>query len=298
MISFGLKSTAARSVASLRIPGLDDLRDLPKVGADKLGDVAKGAMDEMGKTVSTVLSHVKKHAPAVGEPDFGGPGIGKFGSPLIDFLGGVSLSSPLGSLGKSPKGERIPGGRSIYLGGMFHKGAPGAPDTYAFENSPAGIEFAAKKGYTSIDIDMQITKDGVPVATHWSKPLEKDGFYDPQGKIKEGTRVSEMTLAEVMRLRNKDGRSQIYPMATMIKELKKHGIAGDLEAKDDNRFASDEVMGQLADMVREAGIKANLKTINRGERSAKIVDAAQDHGFYVKIALPREGEKRFRGYGG
>lgn len=296
MLSFGLQS-AARSVTNLRIPGLDDLRELPKVGAGKLEGLAQAAIDEMGQTVSTLLSHVKKHAPAVSGPDFGGPGIGKFGSPLTDFLGGVSLSSPLGSLGKSPKGERIPGGKSIYLGGMFHKGEPGAPDTYAFENSPAGIEFAAKNGYTSIDIDMQITKDGVPVATHWSKPLEKDRFYDPEGKIKEGTKVSEMTLAEVMRLRNKDGQSQIYPMSTMIKELKKHGIAGDLEAKDDNRFATDEIMGQLADMVREAGIKANLKTINRGERSEKIVDAAQDHGFYVKIALPKDGDKRFRGYG-
>lgn len=296
MLSFGLKS-AARSVTHLRIPGLDDLRDLPKAGADKLGDVAKGAMDEMGQTVSALLSHVKRQTPAISGPDFGGPSLGKFGSPVIDFLGGVSVSSPLGSLGNSPKGERIPGGRSIYLGGMFHKGDPGAPDTYAFENSPAGVEFAAKNGYTSIDIDMQITKDGVPVATHWSKPLAKDGFYDPEGKIKEGTKVSEMTLAEVTRLRNKDGQSQIHPMSTMIKQLKKHGIAGDLEAKDDNRFASDEVMGQLADMVREAGVKANLKTINRGERSERIVDAAQDHGFYVKIALPKDGDKRFRGYG-
>lgn len=297
MFNLGLKS-AARSVANLRIPGFDDLTSLPKAGAEKFGDVAQGATEKFGKTVSTLLSQVKEHAPAIGRPDFGGPGIGKFASPLIDFLGGVSPTAPLGSLGDAPKGERIPGGKAIYLNGMFHKGAPGAPDTYAFENSPAGIEFAAKNGYSSIDIDMQITKDGVPVATHWAKPLEKDGFYDPQGKIKEGTKVSEMTLQEVMRLRNEDGQSQIYPMSTMIKELKKHGIAGDLEAKDDNRFASDEMMGQLADMVRESGIKANLKTINRGERSEKIVDAAQDHGFYVKIALPKDGEKKYRGYGG
>lgn len=265
---------------------------------DKLEEIGKGATEKIGKTVSTLLSQVKEHAPAIGRPDFGGPGIGKFSSPLIDFLGGVSPTAPLGSLGDAPKGERIPGGKSIYLNGTFHKGAPGAPDTYAFENSPAGIEFAAKNGYSSIDIDMLITKDGVPVATHWAKPLEKDGFYDPQGKIKKDTKVSEMTLQEVMRLRNEDGQSQIYPMSTMIKELKKHGIAGDLEAKDDNRFATDEMMGQIADMVRESGIKANLKTINQGERSEKIVDVAQDHGFYVKIALPKDGDKKYRGYGG
>ena len=294
MFGIDLKS-AARSLTD-RIPSFDGLPSIP--GVDKLEDLGKGAMQEMGQTMSSLLSGVKKHAPAIGVPDFGGPGIGKFASPLIDFLGGVSLTAPLGRLGDAPKGDRIPGGKSIYLNGTFHKGAPGAPDTYAFENTPAGIEFAAKNGYSSIDLDMQITKDGVPVATHWSQPMEKDGFYDPEGKIKAGTKVSEMTLQEVMRLRNEDGQSQIYPMSTMIKELKKHGIAGDLEAKDDNRFATDEIMGSLADMVREAGIKANLKTINRGERSEKLVDAAQDHGFYVKIALPKDGDKKFRGYGG
>ena len=294
MFGIDLKS-AARSLTD-RIPSLDRPPSIP--GVDKLEDLGKGAMQEMGQTMSSLLSGVKKHTPAIGWPDFGGPGIGKFASPLIDFLGGVSLTAPLGSLGDAPKGDRIPGGKSIYLNGTFHKGAPGAPDTYAFENTPAGIEFAAKNGYSSIDLDMQITKDGVPVATHWSQPMEKDGFYDPEGKIKAGTKVSEMTLQEVMRLRNEDGQSQIYPMSTMIKELKKHGIAGDLEAKDDNRFATDEIMGSLADMVREAGIKANLKTINRGERSEKLVDAAQDHGFYVKIALPKDGDKKFRGYGG
>lgn len=291
MLGIDFKS-AARSVTS-HIPSLGGLPSIP--GVDKLEDLSKGATGKIGKTVSTLLSQVNEHAQAIGRPDFVGPGIGKFGSPLIEFLGGVSPTALLGSLGDAPKGDRLLGGKSSYLNGTFHKGAP---DTYAFENSPAGIEFAAKNGYSSINIDTQITKDGMPVATHWSKPLEKDGFYDPKGKIKKGTKVSQMTLQEVMRLRNEDGQSQTYPMSTMIKELKKHGIAGDLEAKDDNRFATDEMMGQIADMVRESGIKANLKTINLGERSEKIVDAAQDHGFYVKIALPKDDDKKFRGYGG
>ncbi len=179
---------------------------------------------------------------------------------------------------------------------MFHKGAPGAPDTYAFENSPAGIAFAAKNGYASIDIDMQITKDGVPVATHWSQPLKKDGFYDPLGKLDKNTKVSEMTFAEVSRLRNKDGQSQIYSIATMIGHLKKHGIAGDFEAKDDKRFASDEVMGEIASLVRKAGIKANLKSIDRGARSDAILERAQEHGFWVRTAKAGNSKRKDIGY--
>ena len=225
-----------------------------------------------------------------------GPGASGGVSPLNGFLGGTGV----GASGiPAPKGQRIKGGKSLYSKGrgMFHKGAPGAPNTYAFENSPAGIKFAAQNGYASIDLDMQITKDGVPVATHWSKPLDKDGFYDPKGKIKKGTKVSQMTLAEVMRLRNKDGQSRIYPVSEMVKHLKKHGIAGDFEAKDDPRFATDKVMGYLANVVRASGIKANLKSIYRGPRSGKILRKAQQHGFWARVALAKKGQKKNWGYG-
>jgi hypothetical protein len=239
----------------------------------------------------------------------GGVDFGKLGR---DLLGGSPLGGFLGLLGigtavKAPRvpkavntsGSEIPGGSSLYDKGrgMFHKGAPGAPDSYAFENSPAGIQFAAKHGYASIDIDMQITKDGVPVATHWSQPLAKDGFYDPLHKLAKDTRVSEMTLAEVTRLRNADGQSRISPVSSMIGELKKNGIAGDLEAKDDPRFASDQMMGSLAGMVREAGIQANLKSIDRGSGSYDILEAAQRQGFWVRTATGNGHHSREFGYG-
>lgn len=180
---------------------------------------------------------------------------------------------------------------------MFHKGAPGAPDTYAFENTPAGIKFAADNGYASIDLDMLITKDGAVVATHWSQPMTKDGFYDPLGKLDPATRVSDMTLAEVMRLRNQDGQSRIYPMSTMIEALKKNGIAGDLEAKNDPRFASDQVMGRLATTVRQAVIRANLKSIDYGPQAYDVLEAAQRQGFWVRTAAGRGLKARHFGYG-
>ena len=168
---------------------------------------------------------------------------------------------------------------------------------YPVANTPEGIKFAADNGYESIDLDMLITKDGHMVATHYSQPMKKDGFYDPLKKIDEGTKVSDMTLAEVMRLRNEDGQSQIYPMSRMIEELKKNGIAGDFEAKNDSRFTTDEVMGGFADMVRDSGIRANLKSIDRSSESREILEAAQRQGFWVRTAAGNDRPRRDFGYG-
>lgn len=220
------------------------------------------------------------------------------GSPLGNFLGNHGSDTNWRPDGVNKSGSRIPGGSSLYSGGgMFHKGAPGAPDTYAFENSPQGVKFAADHGYKSIDLDMLITKDGVPVNTHWSQPMKKDGFYDPLQKLSENTKISDMTLAEVMRLRNKDGQSQINTVSTMIEQLKKNGIAGDFEVKNDPRFATDEVMGSLARQVREAGIQANVKTIDYGDRSYQALSKAQEHGFWVRTATGNDHTARHFGYG-
>ncbi len=266
-------------------------------GLGSMQQMLSQTMSMMTNTMMALMTQMATQQVALlGKGLFGGSGKGKSaGSPLLDFLGGAN---GVGGAGGPYSSKKIPGGKSLYSKGkgMFHKGAPGAPDTYAFENSPAGIAFAAKKGYASIDIDMQITKDGVPVATHWSQPLKKDGFYDPLGKIGKDKKVKDMTLAEVMRLRNKDGRSQIYPVSTLIPLLKKHGIAGDFEAKNDPRFATDKIMGTLANQVRAAGIKANLKSIYRGPGTDKILKEAQQHGFYARVALAKPGQNDKWGY--
>lgn len=254
----------------------------------------------------SALARLDSAAPTLWNSSPGLPNVMQMAVEMFEMLAGLMVGMPqaaaqTGFSGSQtappvPKGGKIPGGPSNYKHGMFHKGAKGAPNTYAFENSPAGIAFAAKHGYSSIDLDMQITKDGVPVATHWSQPMKKDGFFDPEHKISPGTKISQMTLAEVMRLRNKDGQSQIYPMSTMIGLLKKHNLAGDLEAKNDRRFASDQVMGSIAQMVRQAGIKANLKSIDYGPGTDKILDKAQAYGFWVRTAEGNGKGRRNIGY--
>lgn len=233
------------------------------------------AMLEMATQMMSILTQLM-----LGQPGSQGQSASILGQPVS-----TGQTGPLNNSEMVNNGGRIKGGKALYGGkGMFHKGKSGAPDSYAFENSPAGIQFAAQHGYKSIDIDMQITKDGVPVATHWSKPMAKDGFYDPLGQLKSHTKVSEMTLAEVMRLRNKDGQSQIYPVASMVGELKKNGIAAVFEAKDDNRFANPQMMTYLGNLVRDAGIHANMTSIDRGPRSLEILEAAQRAGFWTRFA--------------
>lgn len=260
------------------------------------------SLDKMQDTLEELLDKVTpEEVPLPRGIDFGKVGRRVLeDSPLGDFLGklGLASSSPSNPNAENRSGSQIPGGPSLYhKGGMYHKGAPGAPDTYAFENTPQGIKFAAENGYESIDLDMLITKDGALVATHYLQPMKKDGFYDPLKKLDRDTKVSQMTLAEVRRLRNKDGQSQIYPMSTMIEHLKKNGIAGDLEAKKDARFATDKVMGQVAGMVRQAGIRANIKSIDYGSGANQVLEMAQKHGFWVRTATGNNRKAKHFGYG-
>ena len=276
------------------------LPDIP--GLDPAKKLFTESRDKMVSTVKDLLKDVKEEVPLPRGVDFGSLGRDLFeDSPLSSFLGDRGIgpaSNTRVPKGVNTSGSEIPGGPSLYeKGGMFHKGAPGAPETYAFENTPAGIKFAAENGYESIDLDMLLTKDGVLVGTHYTEPMKKDGFYDPLGKLDEDSKVSEMTFDEVKRLRNEDGQSRIYPMSTMIEHLKKNGIAGDLEAKNDPRFATDEVMGEVADMVRDAGITANLKTIDYGPQAYDVMEMAQQHGFWVRSAKGSGREGRHFGYG-
>lgn len=258
--------------------GADNSRSLPNPGT-----LVDNLLGQMLRILQDVSSPTSSKATSTGR--------GNLSSLLGSYLNGITGGS------QKADTERIPGGEEIYAKGMFHKGVKGAPDTYAFENSPAGIKYAAEHGYSSIDLDMQITKDGVLVNTHWSQPMLKDGFYDPEHKLDPKTKVSDMTFAEISRLRNDDGQSRIHTLASQIALLKKYRIAGDLEAKDDPRFATDKVMDEVASLVRQAGIKANVKSIDRGERSMEILKMAQSKGFWVRTAKGNDKPSRNIGYG-
>lgn len=161
--------------------------------------------------------------------------------------------SPSSSTSKACYLVPVKSGKKIE-GRMYHKLGG---QTYAFENSPQGIRYAAKNGYDSIDLDIQVTKDGVPVATHWGKPMKNEGFYDPQGKLSTNISVKDMTFAQISRLRHKDGKSQIYSLDHMISVASANKINLSLEIKSPVLIRS-HLYG-IAASLNEANVKAYIK---------------------------------------
>ena len=107
-------------------------------------------------------------------------------------------------------------------------------DNYRFGNSVQGLKHAAKN-QKAIDLDVNITKDGVAVNTHWADVLKRGGFFDPKGKIPKNARISELTAKEVFRLRSKDG-FRIHSMKYMLRRAANLGVRVEYEAKGSKPF--------------------------------------------------------------
>lgn len=105
---------------------------------------------------------------------------------------------------------------------------------YAFGNSVEGIQHADSKNYDRIDIDIMTTKDGVIVAQHTMSALRTEpiwgGFKDPEGKYKPGTKIQELTFAEVSRLRHVDGY-RMYTIDEIISAVSKTDMTVIFEMK-------------------------------------------------------------------
>mgnify|MGYP003508761739 FL=1 len=104
-------------------------------------------------------------------------------------------------------------------GKLYHRSGS---NPYALENSPEGIRYAIRHGYSRIDLDLQVTKDGVVVATHTRDPLRDDkikgGFKDTSHTITDKkTEISEMTYAQVLKLKHSKGYT-IRSLKELIQE--------------------------------------------------------------------------------
>lgn len=120
----------------------------------------------------------------------------------------------------------------IELGKIYHV-PHGTP--YHRENSRQGCRYAAKHGYDSIDLDMQIDADDMEQNTHWERPLHQDGFVDPAHKIVRDARVIDLHSAQVARL-VAEGEYKIEPMPIMIPYAHSLGLKIRAEAKGDQRW--------------------------------------------------------------
>lgn len=110
---------------------------------------------------------------------------------------------------------------------VFHV-ANGRP--YHEANSGRGVRAARRGRYRWIDLDAQVTKDGVLVITHWHKPLALDGFADPLGLIPRDALISRLTWAEVSRLRTRKGH-RIWRADVLVPYAVRLGLRVELELK-------------------------------------------------------------------
>src|SRR4051812_28157072 len=118
---------------------------------------------------------------------------------------------------------RVPRRRVFHV----HHGTP-----YHVEDSVRGVQAAVEGGFTWIDLDCHVTSDDVLVITHWPRPMEHDGFVDPQGKIRPGAEIEHLTWGQVRRLRTMDTKPyRISRADVLVSYTLAHGIKVELELK-------------------------------------------------------------------
>ena len=153
-----------------------------------------------------------------------------------------------------------------------------APTPKHVENSLRGIRRARRKHFDAIDLDMQMTKDGVPVCTHWPRPMIRDGFRDPLRKIPRTRMVSEMTWHQVARLvaGRWPRRYRIVSVDRALYECARQGVTALLEPKGDHRFRDDAVWQHIASVADRVGAHVVVYALPENEAA---LDPARRAGF-------------------
>lgn len=151
---------------------------------------------------------------------------------------------------------------------------------YAFSNSVAGLRKARRLGYRAIDLDFQVTRDGVVICTHWGDTRE---FAGPL------RRFDEMTWQQVRKLRAKKGRYRVRSAAFMIGAAERNGFTRiEFEAKS-NGLAGRAGVERFKRIKRRAdavGIDVQVKTLTSIPGARKRLAAAREAGL-TTIVLPR-----------
>jgi glycerophosphoryl diester phosphodiesterase len=150
------------------------------------------------------------------------------------------------------------------------------------ENSIRGIRTAARRGYSWIDLDLQMTKDGVIVVTHWARPMRKDRFRDPRSLIDPDTSVRHLTWDQLRRLRTTDGY-RIPRIEAALRACHRYGIGAYLEPKGDPRFGHDEPWQHIAKVADDVGTHVRVRAL-RANQNALI--PAHRVGFRTNV-IPR-----------
>ncbi len=155
---------------------------------------------------------------------------------------------------------------------------------YALNDSTAGVLLAKQLRYRWIDLNFQVTRDGVIVCTHWSQPL-RHGWRDPLGKLDRNTRVWQMTWAEVRRLRHRSGR-RIYTGLGILRYAARHGVGVEFEVKPSPGFKVPSTWAMIRRVADETDLDIEVKAIHNLGDAGLYLKRAHEAGF-TTIVLPR-----------
>lgn len=169
---------------------------------------------------------------------------------------------------------------------IFH----GPDHMYALPNSYRGIDWAHSVGANAIDSDIQVTKDGYIVITHWSQPLlHWVGYRDITGhyKIDNPIHISQMMLSEVKNLRYGKENYQINELRGHMARAAKLGITVCLEQKGDYRLARNDTWVNAKREIDSVRGNAIMMTLPDMSHAHEAITAAGHAG--IKTLLLTRG---------
>lgn len=138
----------------------------------------------------------------------------------------------------------------------------------------------------AIDLDLHVTLDGVPICTHWPRPMRKDQFRGPNGDRRhQWRRVWTLPWSEVRQWRAPGGY-RIWRYTQLMREAARLGVRVEIEAKPSPQLAHPAVWRRLARVRDETGLDCQVKVLSTNPHAKQILRQAKRHGF-ITIILPR-----------
>lgn len=161
------------------------------------------------------------------------------------------------------------------IGSIYHRDRP----FKHIENSPRGVRLAKAAGDPAIDIDLQITKDGVVVACHDNQPM-LHGFFDPLHRLPRDMKISDHPWSVVSRLLARTGVRlyRIHRIEDMLRACVRRGRIAVLEPKANREFAEVWPWQQIAGAAQTVNATASVRAL-RELNGVRHVAAARAVGF-------------------
>ena len=169
--------------------------------------------------------------------------------------------------------------------------------TYFINDSGWGVREAFRKGYSAIDLNFHVTKDGVIVNTHWSKPLLHGFTWDAKTPaawraLPKSIEIKDLTWAQVKHLvARKAGKTyRIRTFAYMARLCARLGLRMEFETKNSPGFLDPRIWATVESTAKALGLNIQVKAESwvavRG-KAVGIFRAVKAGSNLTTIILPR-----------